>query len=190
MKILVVDNYDSFTYNLVYILRQECTQVEVYRNNKITPEQCLKYDAIVLSPGPGIPSEAGNLTSIISVCAGKVPLLGICLGHQAIGEYLGGSLRILDRVFHGVQSTITLTKKESTLFKNMPTSFKAGRYHSWEVAQELNHNFEIIATSEENSIMALENYNKKLFGIQFHPESILTPEGNTIIKNFIQIAKR
>lgn len=189
MKIVVIDNYDSFTYNLVYILRQESGIVDVFRNNKISPEQCLSYDAIVLSPGPGIPRDAGNLTSIIAKCAGKIPILGICLGHQAIGEYLGGTLRVLDKVYHGVHSKITLTEKTSELFMNMPDSFQAGRYHSWEVATALTNNFEITAIAEDSCIMAIQNLNKKLYGVQFHPESILTPDGKTIIKNFIHISK-
>jgi len=119
MKIIVIDNYDSFTYNLVYILRQSHQEVTVFRNDKISPEQCLTYDAIILSPGPGIPKDAGKLTSIISQCAGKVPILGVCLGHQAIAEYLGGSLRRLNTVYHGVQSTIKVTDNSIKLFQNV-----------------------------------------------------------------------
>lgn len=189
MKILVIDNYDSFTYNLVYILRQESSEVAVFRNDKITPEQCLDYDAIILSPGPGIPKDAGNLTAVIAMCAGKVPLFGVCLGHQAIAEYLGGTLRILDKVYHGIQSKIVLQGNGISLFKNMPQSFQAGRYHSWDVSPKHKGNFEITAMAEDKSIMAIQNQDQMLFGIQFHPESILTPEGATIIKNFLSISK-
>lgn len=190
MNILVIDNYDSFTFNLVYILRQESLVVDVYRNDQINPEQCLDYDGIVLSPGPGIPIDAGNLTSIIATCAGKVPMFGVCLGHQAIAEYLGGTLNIMNHVYHGVQSTITLSNSSTELFKNIPQSFQAGRYHSWDiVATEDNKNFEITAIAEDNSIMGIQNPKLKLFGIQFHPESILTPKGEIIIQNFLSICK-
>lgn len=189
MKIVVIDNYDSFTYNLVYILRQESSEVDVFRNDKINAEQCLSYDAIVLSPGPGIPKDAGNLNAIIAACAGKVPIFGVCLGHQAIAEYLGGSLRMLGNVYHGVQSTITLSDQSTQLFSHISHSFEAGRYHSWDVADEVRNNFKITAVAEDNSIMAIQNEEQKLYGIQFHPESILTPSGGKIIQNFLSICK-
>jgi anthranilate synthase component 2 len=189
MKILVIDNYDSFTFNLVYILRQEHLDVTVFRNDKITPQQCLKYDAIILSPGPGLPKDAGNLTSIIASCAGKVPMLGVCLGHQAIAEYMGASLRMLDKVYHGVQSKITLSNNSNKLFENVPQSFQAGRYHSWDINPSDRKSVEVIAMSDDGSIMAIQNLEQKLYGIQFHPESILTPEGDLIIQNFIRICK-
>lgn len=189
MNILVIDNYDSFTYNLVYILRQESLEVDVYRNDKIMPEQCFAYDAIILSPGPGIPINAGNLMNIISKCAGKVPLLGVCLGHQAIAEYLGGKLRILDHVYHGVQSTISLITNSGILFQNINQHFKAGRYHSWDVTNDHGGDFEVTASAEDGSIMAFQNIEKGLFGIQFHPESILTPNGDSIIRNFLRNCK-
>lgn len=188
MRIAVIDNYDSFTYNLVYILRQESEEVEVFRNDKITPRECLEYDAIILSPGPGIPKDAGNLSAIIETCAGKVPLFGVCLGHQAIAEYLGSKLRILDKVYHGVQSAVTLSK-ESSIFKKLPQTFQAGRYHSWDVATASNPNFEITAIADDNSIMAIQNIEQNLYGIQFHPESVLTPEGVLIVQNFLSICR-
>lgn len=190
MKILVIDNYDSFTYNLVYILRQESKEVDVFRNDKISPKDCLDYDAIVLSPGPGVPKDAGNLMAIISECAGKVPLFGVCLGHQAIGEYLGGKLRMLDKVYHGVQSEITLNSSSYTLFDNMEDSFQAGRYHSWDIAPASSENYEVMAVAEDGSIMAIQNLEKQLFGIQFHPESILTTEGDLIVQNFLRICEK
>lgn len=190
MRILVIDNYDSFTYNLVYLLRQESEEVDVYRNDKISEKQCLEYDAIILSPGPGIPKDAGNLASIIKACAGKVPLFGVCLGHQAIAEYLGGELRMLEDVYHGVQSKITLNNNAGGLFDNISQSFLAGRYHSWDVAPASNKQFEVTAIAEDESIMAIQNLEQKLFGIQFHPESILTPDGKTIVQNFLRICKK
>ena len=189
MKILVIDNYDSFTYNLVYIIRRKKADVSVYRNDKISPEECLDYDAIVLSPGAGIPKDAGNLMEIIKNCAGKVPLLGVCLGHQAIAEYLGSDLRMLKEVYHGVQSSITLNEKSHKLFEGFPQSFPVGRYHSWDVAPTKNENFEVTATTEAGSTMAIQNLEKNIFGIQFHPESILTPNGGLIIQNFLSICK-
>jgi len=189
MKALVIDNYDSFTYNLVYMLREEAMEIEVFRNDKIEAEECLHYDAIILSPGPGIPKNAGNLVEIIETCAGKVPILGVCLGHQAIAEYLGGQLRVLDKVYHGVQTYVHSTKVSSTLFHGLEDSFLVGRYHSWDVNPEHLADFKVTATAENNSIMAIENREKKLFGIQFHPESILTPNGNVIIRNFLKACK-
>jgi len=190
MKILVIDNYDSFTYNLVYILRQESSNVEVYRNDKITPAECLNYDVIVLSPGPGVPEDAGNLMQIIGNCAGKIPILGICLGHQAIAEYLGGKLRILKDVYHGVQSEVSSNKSNVLLFEGLPTTFQAGRYHSWDIDSTQGGDFEITAKTKDNSIMAIQNTERKLYGIQFHPESILTPDGDIIIRNFLNICKK
>jgi anthranilate synthase component 2 len=189
MKILVIDNYDSFTYNLVYILRQESNNVEVYRNDKITPTACLNYDAIVLSPGPGIPENAGNLMQIISTCAEKVPILGICLGHQAIAEHLGGKLRMLADVYHGVQSEVRLIPSNLSLFGGLPLIFQAGRYHSWDIDQNQGGDYEVIAKTKDDSIMAIQNTQQKLYGIQFHPESILTPDGDVIIRNFLNICK-
>jgi anthranilate synthase component 2 len=188
MKLLVLDNYDSFTYNLVYILRRNAVNFEVYRNDKISPEQASSYDGILLSPGPGIPNEAGSMPGIIEYCAGKIPILGICLGHQALAEYMGGELLNNPRVFHGVQTPIRLLSKDSSLFHNIPREILAGRYHSWEVSKtNLPADIEITAVDEQGSIMALQQRQKNLFGLQFHPESIMTPEGPTIIQNFINI---
>ena len=167
------------------MLRKEAFNIEVFRNDKIEPLQCLGYDAIILSPGPGVPKNAGNLTSIIETCAGKIPILGVCLGHQAIAEHLGGELRILPKVYHGVQSNITATNSSNSLFSTLTESFLVGRYHSWDVNPDRIAEFEVTAVAEDNSIMALQNKEKKLFGIQFHPESILTPNGDVIIRNFL-----
>jgi anthranilate synthase component 2 len=163
----------------------------VYRNDKISPEQAAKYNGILLSPGPGIPDEAGNMPAIIRRCAGEIPILGICLGHQAIAEYLGGVLINNARVFHGIQTPIKLLNLESPLFRNISSEILAGRYHSWDVSKKnLPEKIEITALDELNSIMAIQDSQKKLYGLQFHPESIMTPEGPAIIQNFINICKR
>ncbi|PKR81833.1 aminodeoxychorismate/anthranilate synthase component II [Brumimicrobium salinarum] len=189
MKILVIDNYDSFTYNLVYILRQAANDVSVFRNDKITPEAALNYDAVVLSPGPGTPDKAGNLMAIIEKCAGKKPILGVCLGHQAIATFLGGQLRILQNVYHGIQSEIEIIDFETKLFKGLSNPLKVGRYHSWDVDSNYKGNYKVTAQTEEGNIMGLENTVLGLYGIQFHPESILTPKGEQIINNFLSICK-
>ncbi len=190
MKVLVIDNYDSFTYNLVYILRQELIDVEVFRNDKIALQDCLDYNGIVLSPGPGIPKNAGRLINIIKTCAGKIPILGICLGHQAIAEYLGSELTRLNTVCHGKQSVVSLKRNKGKLLKNISQPFLAGRYHSWSVVPKYNKNFEVIAVSDDENIMAIQNLEQNLYGIQFHPESILTPKGGVIIRNFLSICKK
>ena len=191
MKILVVDNYDSFTYNLVYVLRQLDISIEVHRNDKITPEQAQKFDGIVLSPGPGIPEEAGAMPAIIEQCAGRIPILGICLGHQAIAQYLGAGLINNPKVYHGVKTPITILNGKNALFINISEKFDAGRYHSWEVNRKnLPASIEVTAVAEKDSIMALQNKEKQLYGLQFHPESIMTPEGPVLIKNFIDICKQ
>lgn len=190
MKILVIDNYDSFTYNLVYILRQKKEDVDIYRNDKITPAMCDSYDAIILSPGPGIPKDAGNLMSIITHCTERIPILGICLGHQAIAEFLKGSLTNMPDVYHGIQSDISIINSSAQILRNLPNPFKAGRYHSWEIdSTKMNDTIDVIALSDDKSIMAIQNEALKLYGIQFHPESILTPEGHIIIQNFLDICK-
>lgn len=189
MKLLLLDNYDSFSYNLAYILRKQCEQLDILRNDKIQPEQCTSYDGIVLSPGPGIPVDAGNLMGIIDRCAGTVPVLGICLGHQAIAEHLGCRLHNMEKVYHGIQSTISTSTYESKLFNDIPDTFLAGRYHSWTVDPDTITDLDVTAESEDGGIMAFENTHKKLYGLQFHPESILTPEGDTMVHNFINICK-
>jgi len=190
MKILVLDNYDSFTYNLVYILRQNNVTFEVFRNDKITSSEAMKYDGILLSPGPGIPKEAGNMPEIIKNCAGNMPILGICLGHQAIAEYLGAKLQNNKKVLHGIKTPICILDDKSPLFKGIPIDILAGRYHSWEVSRKkLTRKIEVTAIDVDGRIMALQNRELKLFGVQFHPESIMTPQGPAIIQNFINICK-
>jgi len=188
MKLLVLDNYDSFTYNLVHIFRSLNIDYEVHRNDKISPEEALSFDTIILSPGPGVPSEAGNMARIIAACAGKKPILGICLGHQAIAEYLGAKLSNMKIVYHGVKTKIII-KSNEVIFEGIPRKIHVGRYHSWEVVREsLPENISIIAEDENGTIMALSDSTKKIYGIQFHPESIMTEYGQKIIQNFLKIA--
>lgn len=183
-NILVIDNYDSFTYNLVHYLEDLEAQVTVVRNDKITPEECVAYDAILLSPGPGIPSEAGNLIAIINYLKDKKPLLGICLGHQAITEVFGGTIVNIDTVYHGVATT--MNHDDSTLFKNIANPFEAGRYHSWAAQiDDFPDVLKITATDTNEQIMALQHKTLPIYGVQFHPESIMTPDGKTMLKNFL-----
>ncbi len=182
--ILVVDNYDSFTYNLVHYLEDLEVQVDVYRNDKIEPQACLKYDAIVLSPGPGIPTEAGNLMQIIDAAKGQIPMLGICLGHQAITESFGGTIVNLEKVYHGIATT--MTHNQGILFKDVDVKFEAGRYHSWNARKsDFPDTLEITAVDENGEIMALKHKELPIYGVQFHPESIMTPQGKVMLKNFI-----
>lgn len=190
MKLLVIDNYDSFTYNLVYILKQNKLDFDVFRNDKISAQDALEYDGVLLSPGPGIPEEAGHMPEIIAACAGKIPILGICLGHQAIAQHLGGKIINRTDVLHGMQTPILLTENPSFIFKDIPMYFKAGRYHSWELSKEdIPTDIEVTAVDEEGSVMALQNREKNLYGLQFHPESIMTPDGEKMVTNFIEICK-
>jgi len=188
MKILVLDNYDSFTYNLVhYIEKIDYCQVDVFRNDEISLKEIEKYDKIVLSPGPGIPDEAGILKQVIKEFAGKKPIFGVCLGMQAIAEVFGGKLINLDKVYHGVATKMTICDKSEIIFKDMPIEFQAGRYHSWNVDYEnFPEELKITAVDEENKIMALSHKKFNLKAVQFHPESVLTPEGEKIIRNFIE----
>lgn len=188
MKILVIDNYDSFTYNLVqYIQRITGELPDVYRNDKITAEEAMAYDKILLSPGPGIPDEAGNLKDIIEKCAPSKSIFGVCLGVQAIGEVFGGSLTNLDQVFHGVASSMIKTKEEDFIFDGLDKVFDGARYHSWIVnRKDLPECLKITAIDEDANIMALKHTEYDVRGVQFHPESILTKGGIKIIENWIK----
>lgn len=185
MKIVIIDNYDSFTYNLSHLIKEIGADVTVIRNDQFTLNQLMPFDKIVLSPGPGIPSEAGLLLDVIKTYAGKKPILGVCLGHQAIGEVFGGQLENLSDVFHGVATEGTQFSNDY-IFEGLTKRITMGRYHSWVVSRE---NFpsclEVTAVSDEGQIMALKHKNFDIHGIQFHPESVLTPEGKTMVKNFI-----
>lgn len=186
-KILVFDNYDSFTYNLVQIIERIMNQeVDVVRNDQISLEEINKYDKIILSPGPGIPEEAGILLDVIKKYASTKSILGVCLGQQAIAEAFGGSLINLSEIFHGVATSAELVKNDTKLFRNIESGLEVGRYHSWAVNPD---NFptelEITAVDKDGMIMALQHKTYDVHGVQFHPESILTPDGEAIIKNFL-----
>ncbi|WP_292009778.1 aminodeoxychorismate/anthranilate synthase component II [Chryseobacterium sp.] len=187
MKTLVFDNYDSFTYNLVQIIERVLNEkVDVFRNDKISLEEIEKYDKIVLSPGPGIPDEAGILLEVIKKYAPTKSILGVCLGQQAIAEAFGGNLINLSEIFHGVATSADLLKEDTKLFKNLPGPLEVGRYHSWAVNPEgFPAELEITAVDKDGMIMALQHTTYDVHGVQFHPESILTPDGETIIRNFL-----
>ncbi len=185
MNIVIIDNYDSFTYNLSHLLKELGATVSVFRNDQFQLPDLEPFDKIVLSPGPGIPSEAGLLLDVIKSYAGKKPILGVCLGHQAIGESFGAKLTNLSDVFHGVQTPARITKKDY-IFEGLPDTINVGRYHSWVVDKtDLPSCIEVTAESEEGQIMALRHASLDVRGIQFHPESVLTPDGATIIGNWL-----
>lgn len=185
-KILLLDNYDSFTYNLLHLVKElGHTDIMVYRNNEITLEEVEHFDKILLSPGPGIPQEAGILLPLITRYASTKSILGICLGHQAIGEAFGGKLENLANVYHGVQSRVNLINNDS-LFYDMPQEINVGRYHSWIISsKDIPHCLTITAQDEKGEIMAIRHKEYDVKGIQFHPESILTPQGKQIIANWL-----
>lgn len=186
IKVLVFDNYDSFTYNLVQIIERVLNQkVDVIRNDQITLEEIEKYDKIILSPGPGIPEEAGILLNLIKKYASTKSILGVCLGQQAIAEAFGGSLINLSEIYHGV-ATEAIQTNEHKLFKDLPQTLEVGRYHSWAVNPEnFPDELEITSTDSKGMIMSLKHKTYDVHGVQYHPESILTPDGETIIKNFL-----
>jgi anthranilate synthase component 2 len=188
MKILVIDNYDSFTYNLVHAIKKVSgLPVDVFRNDEIALEEIEKYDKIVLSPGPGLPEESGLLLDIIKKFAPKKSILGVCLGHQAIGEAFGGKLHNMNRVIHGMATPVKLTASRSVLFSGLPDSFDVGRYHSWIVEKEnLPECFEVTSFDDEGMIMSMKHKTMDVEGVQFHPESVLTPLGEKMIENWLQ----
>jgi anthranilate synthase component 2 len=206
MKILVFDNYDSFTYNLVHLVEKILHQkVDVYRNDQIPLEKVKEYDKIILSPGPGIPQEAGLLLPLIKEYAPSKSILGVCLGHQAIGEAFGGKLVNLETVYHGVATPVRIVNRESPatgnanshlmshdsrndLFKGLPEILEVGRYHSWIVSDDsFPAELEITARDENNYIMGLQHKTYDVQGVQFHPESVLTPRGEDILKNWLEV---
>lgn len=186
MKILVFDNYDSFTYNLVHLIREfGYGDVEVHRNDRIALADVARYDKIILSPGPGIPSEAGLLLPLIKEYADKKPILGVCLGHQAIGEAFGAKLSNLEDVYHGVSTEIKIIEADY-IFHDVNPTIEVGRYHSWVVSrEEIPACLEITAEDRNGQIMALRHKELDIHGVQFHPESVLTPRGAAIVKNFL-----
>ncbi|WP_018676572.1 anthranilate synthase component II [Riemerella columbina] len=188
MKILVFDNYDSFTYNLVQMIEQIVGEpVDVFRNDKISLAAIDQYDKIILSPGPGIPEEAGLLLEVIKTYAPKKSILGVCLGQQAIAEAFGGSLINLTEIYHGVATTAKIIQPNALLFKNLPDEIEVGRYHSWAVnPEDFPEELEITAIDEDGMIMAVQHRDYDAHAVQFHPESILTPQGRAILQNFLK----
>lgn len=201
MKTVIIDNYDSFTYNLSHLVKELGAEVEVLRNDQFELEELDQYDKIILSPGPGIPEEAGLLLDVIRTYAGKKPILGVCLGEQAIGQVFGGKLTNLSDVFHGVQTEVFLNEElrmkneefcsglmpeDDYIFEGLPAKIPVGRYHSWVVDTEgFPEALAITAISPEGQVMALKHREYDIRGIQFHPESVLTPDGKAIIKNWL-----
>ncbi|MGA9269548.1 MAG: aminodeoxychorismate/anthranilate synthase component II [Lutimonas sp.] len=188
-KVLVIDNYDSFTYNLVHCLKDLGCEVEVMRNDKLELSDAELFDKILLSPGPGIPDEAGRLKEIIAKFAKTKSILGICLGQQAIAEVFGGSLVNLEEVYHGVATAIERVVEDEILFENLPKELEVGRYHSWVVSRELPESLEVTSLDRNGEIMSLRHREYDVRSVQFHPESILTPDGMKMLKNWIREIK-
>ena len=186
MKTVIIDNYDSFTYNLAHLVKELGAEVDVLRNDKFELEELEKYDKIILSPGPGIPEEAGLLLEVIRTYAGRKPILGVCLGEQAIGQAFGGKLTNLSEVFHGIQTNVKIKNKDY-IFDDLPTEISVGRYHSWVVDTDgFPEELVVTAISPEGQIMALKHREYDVHGIQFHPESVLTPDGKQIVGNWLK----
>ena len=187
MKILVLDNYDSFTYNLVqYIQEILGRKIDVIRNDKIAIEAVDEYDIIFLSPGPGVPSQAGIMPALIKRYAGKKYIMGICLGHQAIGEAFGAQLENLSTVYHGIETPIKTLGRNNPIMEGIPEVFQAGRYHSWVIEKNsLPAELELTAIDAKGEIMGIQHREHPIFGLQFHPESIMTPEGKKMLENFL-----
>ena len=187
MKIVIIDNYDSFTYNLSHLVKELGPDVTVYRNDKFIMPELDRFDKIIRSPGPGIPSEAGLLLDVITTYRGRKPMLGVCLGHQAIGEVFGATLTNLADVYHGVATEGTQFGNDP-IFRGLPKRIVMGRYHSWVVDNtSLPECLEVTAISDDGYIMGLKHRHYDIHGIQFHPESVLTPEGRTMIKNWLEL---
>lgn len=187
MKCVIIDNYDSFTYNLLHLIKEVGGEVTIFHNDEFQLRELECFDKIVLSPGPGLPSQAGELLNVIRYYAGRKPILGVCLGHQAIAEVFGARLEHLSDVFHGV-STEIVQSVNTPLFSGIKNPIVVGRYHSWIVSKvDFPDCLEIIAESADGKIMALRHRNYNIYGIQFHPESVLTPDGNEIISNWLSL---
>lgn len=185
IKVLVIDNYDSFTYNLVHYLEDLNCDVTVVRNDKLTLDDVEPFDKIVLSPGPGIPDEAGLLKPIIKRFAPTKSILGVCLGQQAIGEVFGGSLINLEDVYHGVATKVNITVDDESLFNGLDKEIEVGRYHSWVVSSDLPESLEATSLDANGQIMSLRHKIYDVKGVQYHPESVLTPNGKQILKNWV-----
>ncbi|HIC31123.1 MAG TPA: aminodeoxychorismate/anthranilate synthase component II [Flavobacteriaceae bacterium] len=185
-KVLVIDNYDSFTYNLVHYLEDLDCDVTVKRNDKLTLEEVKDFDKILLSPGPGIPDEAGLLKAIIKTYAPTKSILGVCLGQQAIGEVFGGKLINLNDVYHGVATNVTITVDDERIFEGLEKNIEVGRYHSWVVDNNLPESLEATSFDENGQIMSLRHKIYDVKGVQYHPESVLTPYGKKILENWLK----
>ena len=185
IKVLVIDNYDSFTYNLVHYLEDLNCNVTVVRNDKLELEDVKPFDKIVLSPGPGIPDEAGLLKAIIEEYAPSKSILGVCLGQQAIGEVFGGSLVNLDEVYHGVATKVQITVDDEPMFKGLGKEIEVGRYHSWVVNSNLPEILEATSFDKNGQVMSLRHRVYDVKGVQYHPESVLTPKGKQILENWL-----
>ena len=189
MKILVLDNYDSFTFNLVHILRElgYGPKMDIFRNDKITLDQVQAYDKILLSPGPGIPSEAGIMLDLIAQYAATKSILGVCLGHQGIAEVFGASLYNMKEVLHGVATEVSLIDEDEVVFRGIPKNTTVGRYHSWAVVPDsVTESLKITALDGHNEVMAIRHQTYDVVGLQFHPESVLTDNGKLMIQNWIE----
>ena len=185
-KILVIDNYDSFTYNLVHYLQDLNCEVTVYRNDEFDIDEVKKFDKILLSPGPGIPDEAGLLKEVIKTYSTSKSILGVCLGQQAIGEVFGGSLTNLDKVYHGVATNVTILVDDENLFNGLEKQIEVGRYHSWVInPQDFPESLEITSVDENGQIMSVRHRTLDVKGVQFHPESVLTPHGKKMLENWV-----
>lgn len=191
INLLLIDNYDSFTYNLVQYLESLLGQsITVARNDELTLESVAQYDALILSPGPGLPSQAGILMDILNRYADKMPILGVCLGHQAIAERFGGKLINLNEVYHGIDSEIEVIRTDDQLFHNLPARLTVGRYHSWVIdSGSFPKQLRVTARDESGQIMALRHKVYPVFGVQFHPESIMTPDGKVMLANFLELVR-
>jgi anthranilate synthase component 2 len=185
-KILVIDNYDSFTYNLVHYLEDLDCEVTVYRNDEFDIDEISGFDKILLSPGPGIPDEAGLLKAVIAKYAPTKSILGVCLGQQAIGEVFGGTLSNLDKVYHGVATLVKTSVNDELLFEGLGNEFEVGRYHSWVVDANLPDVLEATSFDENGQVMSLRHKTYDVRGVQFHPESVLTPNGKKILENWLK----
>ncbi|WP_010135582.1 anthranilate synthase component II [Ochrovirga pacifica] len=191
MKILILDNYDSFTYNLVHMVEDITGEKpDVFRNDEIPIEEIQNYDIIMLSPGPGVPDEAGILKEVIAEYGATKPIFGVCLGLQAITEVYGGKIINMDEVFHGVATEMKVTDKEAILFKNTPEKFSAARYHSWIAdPKSMPKDLKVTCVDEDGGVMAIQHTKYNVSAVQFHPESILTPDGEAMVRQFIENAK-
>ena len=187
-KVLVIDNYDSFTYNLVHYLEELGANVSVRRNDKVELDEISEFDGLILSPGPGIPDEAGLLKAIIRRFAPEKPIFGVCLGQQAIAEVFGGRLVNLEQVYHGIATPVNITQADY-IFKGLPEQFMAGRYHSWVVDPKLPECLEATAVDAQGQLMAIRHREYDLRAVQFHPESVLTPDGKAILANWLNAHK-